>query len=544
MAQIVPDGWRELAVTGAAQREIETLALLAAGLPEAYTVYHAVHWTNMERGYAIFGEADFAVVNRAGDILVIEQKSGFLSETPEGLVKAYAGRSKSVALQMARTRDALKGKLKARPNCQDARIDMLLYCPDHRVKSAATAGLNAERIVNADRRDQLAALIRAILPEGGETPRSREVHRFLQGIIRLESEVSALMGRARALVTRVSGGLAHWARQLDMQPFRLRVTGTAGSGKTQLALAEYRDAVNGGRRPLYVCFNRPLADHFAAIAPDGGLACTFHMLCDLLLRAAGETPDFAAADAFERLVERAAAIAPGDDLLFDTVIVNEGQDFPESWRDQVLRHGRPEARLLWLEDPLQNLYGRPPVALPGWPRLRAAANYRSPRPVVRMLQSLLPEEAAIEAVSPFDADDIEILSYADAADMPQKVKEAIRLCYSAGFRKEDVALVSYCGREHSQLMRHDKLGSNTLRSFSGRYDLLGHPVYTEGDLLIETVYRFKGQAAPAVIFAEIDFEALDDKAIRKLFVGATRATMKLVMVVSARAAQQLLARIE
>ena len=40
MARIIPDGWRELSVTGAAQREIETLALLADGLPDDYSVYH------------------------------------------------------------------------------------------------------------------------------------------------------------------------------------------------------------------------------------------------------------------------------------------------------------------------------------------------------------------------------------------------------------------------------------------------------------------------------------------------------------------------
>ena len=34
MARIIPDGWRELSVTGAAQREIETLAVLADGLPD------------------------------------------------------------------------------------------------------------------------------------------------------------------------------------------------------------------------------------------------------------------------------------------------------------------------------------------------------------------------------------------------------------------------------------------------------------------------------------------------------------------------------
>ncbi len=67
MARILPDGWRELSVTGGAQREIETLALLEAGLPDDYTVYHAVHWTAMDGRYAIYGEVDFAVVNRAGE---------------------------------------------------------------------------------------------------------------------------------------------------------------------------------------------------------------------------------------------------------------------------------------------------------------------------------------------------------------------------------------------------------------------------------------------------------------------------------------------
>jgi hypothetical protein len=539
MARIVPDGWRELAVTGAAQREIETLALLAAALPDGYTVFHAVHWTNLKHGYAVFGEADFVIVNRAGDLLVVEQKSGFLGETPAGLVKVYAGKTKSVAAQMARTRDALLAKLRARPNCRDAHVDTLLYCPDHRVKFPATAGLNPERIVDADRRDRLVPIVQSILAAGDDAPRAREVHRFLRDIVQLETDVSALLGQARALVTRVAGGLAHWARQLDIEPYRLRVTGTAGSGKTQLALAEYRAALDRGRRPLYVCYNRPLADHFNAIAPPGGLACTFHTLCDQLLRAQGTPPDFAAPDAFERLVEVAAAAPLTDAFRFDTVIVDEGQDFSDAWRDQVLRHARAQARLLWLEDPLQNLYGRPPVALPGWVGLRAGANYRSPRPVVRLLQQLLPAEAGIEAASPFDAEDIEILAYRDPADLLQKVKAAIRLCYSAGYRKEDVALVSYSGREHSHLLRQPQLGSNTLRAFTGRYDLFGQPLYTEGDLLAETVYRFKGQAAPAVIFAEIDFETLDDKARRKLFVGATRAMMKLVLVISERSARLL-----
>ncbi|HWS13084.1 MAG TPA: ATP-binding domain-containing protein, partial [Rhodocyclaceae bacterium] len=51
-----------------------------------------------------------------------------------------------------------------------------------------------------------------------------------------------------------------------------------------------------------------------------------------------------------------------------------------------------------------------------------------------------------------------------------------------------------------------------------------------------SVYRFKGQAAPCVILTEIDFEALDDLGRRKLFVGATRAGVRLTLVASERAA--------
>ena len=95
MAKIIPDGWRELAVTGGAQREIETLAVLASELPETYRVYHAVHWTNIGsgQGFSIYREVGFVVVNQAGDLLLIEQKSGLLEGTPEGLVKRVSAQT-------------------------------------------------------------------------------------------------------------------------------------------------------------------------------------------------------------------------------------------------------------------------------------------------------------------------------------------------------------------------------------------------------------------------------------------------------------------
>ena len=102
MATIVPTDWRTLEATGAAAREIETLAVLEAGLPDEMTVLHGVHWTRIEKGFSVFGEIDFVVVTPSARVLLIEQKSGFLKETPEGLIKSYQGKEKRVSVQLKR----------------------------------------------------------------------------------------------------------------------------------------------------------------------------------------------------------------------------------------------------------------------------------------------------------------------------------------------------------------------------------------------------------------------------------------------------------
>ena len=557
MARIVPEGWQALvgsavaaaqsgaSLPAATQRHRETLELFARGLPDDYTVYHAVHWTKVESGFSVYGEIDFVIVNREGQVLLVEQKTGFLEEGAEGLLKRERGRIRNVPVQMARTVATLRDKLARRPGCESIRVDYLLYCPDYAVRRVESAGLSADRFVDASRRDRLIPTIREILPpgrptaSGGPGPAAQQVDRFFRDVIELETDVSALVGQAESMVTRISGGLAHWARQLEFSPYRLHVDGTAGSGKTQLALAEHRDAIAGGRRPLYVCYNRPLADHFGAIVPPGGEVATFHTLCQRLLRDAGRSVDLSARDGFERMEREAAQVPIGEAWRFDTVIVDEGQDFPVPWRDQVLRHARPDSRVIWLEDAMQALYRREPAPLPGWVTLHARTNYRSPREVVRLLSSILPPDVEIEAAGPLADAGLEVIPYADADGLLAGTKEAIRKCLQAGFRRHDIAVISFRGREGSHLLGLDQLGPHPIRRFTGRYDLLAQPVYTEGELLVESVYRFKGQAAPAVVLSEVDFEALDERTVRKLFVGTTRATMKLAIVASTRAAAML-----
>ena len=537
-----------MSVTGAAQREIETLTLLAHALPDAYTVFHGVHWTQLDttgQTFSVYGEIDFIVLSPEGRLLLIEQKSGFLAETDEGLAKRYPGldKPKLVKNQILRSVSALRQRFGNEG--EKLSIDYLLYCPDYQVKKIEAAGLAADRIVDARQRERLPSIIQTILPATAPTAQRERVQRFLNNVLQLVPDPSAMIGQANALVTRLSGGLATWARQLEFSPFRLRVLGTAGSGKTQLALAEFSDALASGKKPLYVCYNRPLADHVRRLLPPGGQVASFHQLCDSFARATGLEPDYRNPAMWQTLEEHLSSAALTNEWRFDTLIVDEGQDFSERWRDALLRMLAPEGRALWMEDPMQNLYSQEPVALPDWVTLRSSANYRSPRQIIEWLTVLSPEVLPVEAASPFGGSHVDLLTYPDkdAEKLQAQTLLAITRCLGASFKRQDIALISFRGRENSQLLKLDLMGNHQLRSFSGQYDLFGNPLFREGDLLAESVYRFKGQSAPAVIFTEIDFAELDEKSFRKLFVGMTRARLKLVLVLSERAARVLQARL-
>jgi hypothetical protein len=543
MAQIFPAGWSDAIVSGGAKREIETLGVLHRGLPDTYAVYHGVHWTQLNKGFSIFGEADFVVVSPAGRVLVIEQKSGKLEETPDGLVKLYAGKSKSVHSQIARTIGGMHKRFSSAFGAQNYKLEEMLYCPDYRVRNPAISGVNPERIVDATRSDQLVQIVERILPAHEPAqPCLPRLHAFLADELSLTPDVRSMIGEINRHVTRVSGGLATWARSIEFEPFRLRVIGTAGSGKTQLAVRVLDDAVKAGKRALYLCFNRPLADHLRRIAPDGATVFTYHQLCQLAAARMSHAVDFGDDGVFEKLERALLDMRFDESERFDTVIVDEGQDFRQAWVAPIERLLRQNGRLWWLEDPLQNLYLRKSVELPGWVEVRATANHRSPHDVVQFIDMLSDTPMKIEAAGPFTRSDLRTMTYTGSS-ATQATRAALDEAIAAGFAPSDIALLTFSGRDKSLLLALDQLGSHKLRSFTGAYDEQGSPRYRDGDITAETIYRFKGQSAPCVILTEIDFEQFDDAVFRRLFVGATRATMKLIVVMSERAEAQLIRRL-
>ncbi|MBP7148365.1 MAG: NERD domain-containing protein [Acidobacteria bacterium] len=538
MAHIVPSDITRLALAGAREPELETLRALRDELPGDYTVFHSVHWTREYRGRTAYGELDFVVVNRAGQALLVEQKNGPLEETDAGLFKLYDRRPKNVGEQVHRALDHVRDKFRriARKS-GPLELEYLVYCPDHRLARLRAAGLDESRIVHAGSSDRLCQRVAQLLPRGeaGHESRREQVLAFFRQDFDLVPDIHAHISGHERSFTRLSGGLVKLLDGLEMQPLRLRIRGTAGCGKTTIARHFYDGAVAGGRRPLFVCFNRPLAERVRNIVRPGGCVATFLGLCAEFLKERGHSLDFGAMrtdPAFwrrvqERVVEERVPAA----WSFDTLVVDEGQDLEPEAAEVLRLFLSPDHGALWLEDPDQNVRGPGAVALPGFVGFRTRVNYRSPESIARFLQQTLPFE--FEGANDLPGLGVGVHPFKDAAEQPALVGRIVGGLLSQGFTHDDIVILTTrheATRGAERSVFGERAGPCRLRRFTGAYDLFGNQVTTPGQVTFDSVGRFKGQQSPAVILVDVDPDPGDAQADMLLFAGMTRASVRLDVV--------------
>lgn len=535
MARIFPAVLDRSAISAGAAAEIDVLRRLETGLPDAFSVFHSVDWSS---GYAVterHGEVDVVVVNQAGDLVLLEVKAGGVEFRSDGIFKRYGNQTKDVTAQIRLQYGAMRSRLQQAGLA--VRLHHMLVLPDLKVQSE-TVQWPRERIVDCD---DLHTLVPRVLEQLGVGMPGGAVHdrvlAFLENRFQVAPDVSTMAGRLQEASVRLSSGLATWVPRMKVPSGLIRVEGTAGSGKTQLALRLLREADASGERATYICFNRALADHIARVAPVRVPAETFHEYAVRVCRRAGITVDFGAAGMFDRLAAGCIEALRHAEPDLDLLVLDEGQDLQPEWVEALLSRLRPDGRGVLMEDPNQQLYvDRASFDLPDATTITSLENFRTPRAVVRLINLLGLCDGQVEACSPYEGEEPDPIIYEDDADCIGATEAAVRRCLDRGFAIEAVAVVSMRGRERSQLQQADRLGPWTVQRFSGMYDAGGAAIWTAGSLLVESVRRFKGQAAPAIVFTECDIDALSPLNRRLLFVGLTRARMHVEWVISRRSA--------
>ncbi len=116
---------------------------------------------------------------------------------------------------------------------------------------------------------------------------------------------------------------------------RVAIRGPAGSGKTILGIWRLRAELDSGRKAMYVCYNKALASHLKLKNPECAryifnVDSLFMSMCKGAVNAPGQSSDKNAF--FDSILPNQVAKLSafyGYDEKYDSIIIDEGQDFGE-----------------------------------------------------------------------------------------------------------------------------------------------------------------------------------------------------------------------
>jgi len=346
---------------------------------------------------------------------------------------------------------------------------------------------------------------------------------------RIDAQVSLAdwFARDRAILDRLTSEQRLLLDHLDTTS-RIAVRGTAGSGKTLLAMEKARRLAGAGQRVLLLCYNKPLAEHLNAHA-DGFEVATFHDFSFRLAQRAGLGPAVPKGkkakaqffrDELPLLVLEALDALPEE--RYEAVIVDEGQDFQPDWWDSVKGLLADPEHGTWyvFYDPVQDLYGgAAPAALDtyGYPLTH---NCRNTKKIASFCGELSGADIHPYPSAP-EGRDVERIECRDAAHVVREVGALFeRLVTQQRVRPEAIVVLSTTSRKKSVLARAGSLGPVRLVPL----DAAPAP----NQVRFDSLFRFKGLEADVVILIDEAHNFGDRKA--GMYVGASRARHLLVVV--------------
>jgi len=535
MARIIPPDYNAPTTTSLHESERQTLEYLAEALHDNYTVFSSVLWSRSTKHSTGFGEIDFCIVSPAGQLIVIEQKSGSLTVRNGHVYKRYGVTDKDAGKQLHRNVSALKAAWQ-KQNGATVDIDYLLYLPDYTVREQIGAQLDISRIVHAGSKESLAQTIENICGDlMGNAVKVSQMHNFLTGVLELELDIGRLQTHQEHLYRRHEDSLLSWVQRLSFKPYILRINGCAGSGKTQIGLGLFQEARSKSEVVHYICFNRPLADSLAQAVNDPERIQTKDTFYAQFLQSQQIAFDdiHRGSQYYERLEKTVANTAIPNNRLLDLLIIDEGQDFSQQSLDVLRRFLRPSGRLVWLEDPEQNLYQQDSVTLEHAVELQLDQCFRSPTAIVEYLTTLFAIKRPLIPANPHYGLEPEFIPVTRES-LADQLEAHIQRLLSRGAALKDIAIVSLHGLASSTLNTVNQIGEYQLSRATGQYTDAGQPIWTDGEIIYDSIYRFKGSQRPFILLIDADFKVITDKEVRLFYCGMTRATLAVDIFLTAR----------
>ena len=483
-------------------------------------------------------EIDFVVAIEGAGIVCVEVKGGEVTHNGQAwLQRLHSGQIKTIdpVRQVRQGRYALRDFIEKDPRWTQGRVrwNHVVVLPNSQfAPDFALADCPRWMVIDRDDFPNVVALIRDIAHQ-------QEEELPLLTATGIDELRTALGGRglpqrdvvARALENEDAADILtdRQAAILDAIQLltRVEIRGGAGSGKTFMAIEQARRLANRGQRVALLCYSHGLASYLKRITStwsrrqQPGYVGEFHALG--IAWGAAEGPaeserNAAAAQFFEHdLPAQMLELANGlpDGHRFDSVVIDEAQDFADSWWEPLLAAMRdPETGGIYVfSDEGQRVFdrkGTPPIPLVP---LILEQNIRNTRQIGRAFEPLVDHPMRLLGA---DGPDVRFVPCTrdNAFDVGDDQIEAL---LNEGWRPEDVALLTTGSRHPEQIARQSEGNAAYWDSFwDAEQVFYGH------------VLGFKGLERRAVVLIVND-KSVFERSPERLYVGLSRARDQLVV---------------
>lgn len=550
MARFIPDVRLDDVAYDSERVVYEALRALPAG----YVVLHSFPWLRPNRDLAgeplREGEADFVVLHPERGLLVLEVKGG--QPLLDGRAWTRSGKEMRDPFDQARrSRYALLEAIEERTRRRVhrglfAHGDMVVF-PHARFQGSLPLNSDPRILVDATGLGTIASQVDAAFGawSRGATHISpaqfAELLDALMPKLRLMRCAAAELNAEHHRIVQIT--LDQRATLLGLlENDRVLVEGTAGSGKTLLALEFALTLADRGERVLLLCYNRNLAawlqehskhDSRSQRAGNQLEISTFHACARSLARRAQvefEVPSTGPQEFWDSevplIMEQSLEVlrANGQAQVFDAVVVDEAQDFAPDWWvtiESLSREGYA-GRLYAFLDLHQSLRGGarlPPVPLPA--RFRLTTNCRNTKAIARSASVLARVDVRLLPGSP-SGEAPAVRRAASANAEAGLVLAEVRQLLRQGIKPLQIALIGPAAHGNGSLARHGEVEGVPLVDDASDWR-------RGAGILVTTARSFKGLEADVVVAYGLGgFGALFTQT--DLYVAWTRARHRLILV--------------
>jgi len=533
MAEIIPD----IDINTIENEGEKAFYQASRELPFGYTVLYSYKYlqSDEEDFTSPTREADFIIVHPCLGYLVVEVKQGDIAyvngrwcEFKRG---DYRPLSKDPVEQARRTMFAILDEYKKHTGDRfPLSIKYAICFPEcNKITGEFPPDLDERSVFLFD---DLKNLNQKILNLFGDKERKKEIEAvslLLNKILcpsfkvfaGLENRIAMFHERAERILTEEQERVLE-ETELDKRKIFF---GAAGSGKTYIAMEKAKRIAAQGKRVFLTCYNKNLARSMFSNLPPGITTSNFHNFIENMLEENGlnleKEKALVGLDAYYKkiLPEKAFDYYSSvcEDDKFDAIIVDEGQDFKETWITCLEAMLKKDGEFYIFADPNQNLFGsdidkisRIPVS-----KHRLTRNLRNAEPINEWINNIVPEanlKCSIKGGIP-----VKRLEWKTREEERRMIASEIGRLVSQGVQLKRIVILSPYRKENSCLA-----GVERIKEWPLTEDLVARA----NAVRFQTIRSFKGLEADIVFLIDVmkDSRVCTDADI---YVGGSRARFLL-----------------